>query len=282
MSFGAGDFYRLGCSVGAPSRGQRDSNVANRGRNMACSSESVRETDFAQRVEAALERAPQSEAELHLPTILMGNREFSAGSSGRRVEDRAVEWFSQQGLLADRTRANAEGYPGLLRELESAAPWVEVEPEDVSGTLSPERREELRPLYQWAASEDAELLALFNAHLDERDAVMATLGMQKHPGRRSFEGARLQAIMSLARVLGAEGSMALLDVVFDHRDLDGFGYGLAVGAPDLLVWHPNPARGLWFFVEVKGPGDCLRPTQYAWLRRSWPFVCGHMLLLATV
>jgi hypothetical protein len=61
--------------------------------------------------------------------------------------------------------------------------------------------------------------------------------------------------------------------VFDFDELTP-----AAGVPDLLVWLPKSDPALWFFSEVKGPGDSLRSTQKEWLYQHWEVVAGHFLL----
>ena len=51
----------------------------------------------------------------------------------------------------------------------------------------------------------------------------------------------------------------------------------AVGAPDLLVWSKQ--YNFWFFAEVKGPGDSLRPSQVAWINANWNSIAGRFVLV---
>ncbi|MCZ7681156.1 MAG: VRR-NUC domain-containing protein [Sandaracinaceae bacterium] len=60
------------------------------------------------------------------------------------------------------------------------------------------------------------------------------------------------------------------DAVFETLPIDDegesgevvFDFDAPDGAPDLFVWHPEPARDMWFFAEVKGPRDALRDSQF--------------------
>jgi hypothetical protein len=177
------------------------------------------------------------------------------------------------------------GYPGIVRELTEPAPWTDpIDYEETLYELTSARQTELRPLYLWASEDDSVLTSLFLGHLrDEVRALdlslpnsrLASLWRLSSHEFESVALAGLRAKLALARALGIEQVEALIDVVFDDYNP----FRAAVGAPDLLVWSGDTSRHLWFFVEVKGPGDSLRKTQYQWLLRHWDVVRGHVLLV---
>jgi len=51
------------------------------------------------------------------------------------------------------------------------------------------------------------------------------------------------------------------------------------GSPDLLVWHSDESRRLWFFCEIKSSNDHLGVAQHDWIRESWHQIDGRFLLL---
>jgi hypothetical protein len=92
----------------------------------------------------------------------------------------------------------------------------------------------------------------------------------------------LKRKIKLARLLGSEAIECLREAIlpdfgtaFDDLDEDR----VAPGAPDLFLWHPNPAYNLWFFAEVKGPGDSLRKNQSGWIRGHWEHIRGHVMIV---
>jgi hypothetical protein len=240
------------------------------------------EPDLQQRITSALEHSFDGLEELIVPAFLLDSQQLPSLAVGSRIEDRALAWFGDHGFMADRARRNMASYQNRLSELANVPPWADVNPEDYSVKLNRRRSEELRPLYLWSTNNDAEINKLLDSYIYKKLEVWDQFGVSREitAALQSHERVRLWDSLSLARVLGADTCKTLLDIVFDDYDLDPV--TPAVGAPDLLVWHPNPAHRLWFFVEVKGPGDYLRTNQYAWLRGNWSLVRGHMLLLTIV
>jgi hypothetical protein len=79
-------------------------------------------------------------------------------TTGKRTKDTPTAEVVRQilcglGLNAERTRRDTDGTVGLFRDLLSPPPWEEVQIDDVLGALSPERAEELTPLYRIRESE---------------------------------------------------------------------------------------------------------------------------------
>src|SRR5262245_15904100 len=96
-------------------------------------------------VRSALHVSRDSESVI-FPTLLIRRPPGLAtwASAGSRTSaDLALGYFGTGGFEGDRTRLNTYGYPGLLRELGSPPPWVEIDPEDVEGMISAERQSEL-------------------------------------------------------------------------------------------------------------------------------------------
>jgi hypothetical protein len=188
--------------------------------------------------------------------------------------DAALAFYVAQGFDADRTRMNTFGYPGMLRDLNSPPPWVEVEPEDAEDDLSQERQLALRPLVEYAnGTSEAALVAewlaeqerthFINTKFHEAASSVVTRTVQEEFSR----------LITLAKTLGVEAFRAVLEAVFDFDE-----FVPAPGAPDLLVWLPRAEPPLWLFSEVKGPRDALRSSQKAWLHQHWELVQGHYLL----
>jgi hypothetical protein len=228
-----------------------------------------------------------------LPTIVVAPRARNPGwvRHGQwTAADAAIAVFSSIGLRGERTRVGIRGYPELLRELSQPAPWVEVEPEDVAGEVTEQRRYELRPLLEWVLNTpEDDLLATCEEMHRKREAWLQHSELfTSHPAdaspEQSAEVARVAEFMRKARLdamrqrievgraLGAATFGALFDALFPLDE-----YSVCAGVPDILVWHPSDPD-LWFLSEVKAPGDTLRPGQKAWLRENWHYLQGHFIL----
>lgn len=191
--------------------------------------------------------------------------------------DWALTYYSSIGLYGDRTRMNLWGYPGLLRDLSAPPPWVEVKPEDVDGDISHERALELRSLIMYAQEHsEEELVARYQASVEHKASVLQPfLGIS--PDANSiiidFEADSFRQVISLAKSLGVETFEAIYEAVFDFDE-----FSVASGTPDIFLWLSGQGQSLWFFSEVKAPGDSLRNSQKAWLHEHWKLVCGHYAL----
>ncbi len=209
----------------------------------------------------------------NLPTFLIPRPyglESWSSSGSRTSADMALAYYCCHGLSGDRSRKNLFGYPGLLRKLSSPPPWVEVEPRDSAGDISPERAVELRPLVLVALQHSEESLVaqyqsernrntlFLNEILGHTDSVVV-----QEIARDSF-----RQCVSLGTCLGAVFD-AVYDAVFFFDE-----FTVADGAPDLLLWQPEQPS-MWFFSEVKAPGDSLSASQKGWLREHWELVRGH-------
>lgn len=73
--------------------------------------------------------------------------------------------------------------------------------------------------------------------------------------------------------MGVDGFARVYDSVFDFDEFD-----VKSGTPDLLVWLSVQSSSLWFFSEVKAPGDYLGNTQKGWLHEHWDTMRGHYCL----
>ena len=90
--------------------------------------------------------------------------------------------------------------------------------------------------------------------------------------------------INLVQILGVNTIENLYDAIFYVDPIDGsiYDYGAKPGAPDLFIWHPDPAYMCWFFAEVKGPRDHLRESQYQWIQKHWDCVQGRVILLTVL
>lgn len=190
--------------------------------------------------------------------------------------DFALAFYSSIGLDGERTRKDLLGYPGLLRELSNPPPWVELEPEDIDGDLDPQRARDLSSLIlQTQSSSNEELVAFFRAELEERNSLL-----RRFIGLPSVSAIvvdnRIESfrrLLSLARALNLSGFETVYDSVFDFDEFD-----VKSGVPDLLLWLPDQIPSLWFFSEVKAPGDYLGSSQKSWLHEHWGILRGHYCL----
>jgi len=210
-----------------------------------------------------------------LPTLLLrGNGPYQVTGQYTSA-DAALAYYCSQRFDANRTRMDTFGYPGMLRDLNSPPPWVEIEPDDVDGAVCQKRLHELRPLVEHAQDVSEEtLVAQWKAMRDERcRSAKFVLGETSPTPMMAFAEASFRQLLSLAKVLGTEKFEVVWRAVFDFDE-----FTPAAGVPDLLVWLPKSDPALWFFSEVKGPRDSLRATQKEWLYQHWGVVAGHFLL----
>ena len=141
-----------------------------------------------------------------------------------------------------------------------------------AGQPSKERLLELRPLIQQANETAAETLV--STFLSERRHARAVaerfLGVDSSPAQDLVDEASATAfreLVTLAKALGVETFERIFEAVFD-LDL-GDEFSAAAGAPDLFIWRPTLTPAVWFFSEVKSPGDYLSQAQKQWLQVHW-------------
>jgi hypothetical protein len=233
------------------------------------------QTDLIAVIRRSLRASAEAGVATCFPTLLLERPGLHLVKEKVAAADAAIAYYSCRGFEADRTRMNLFGYPGMLRDLGSPRPWVEVEPEDMDEDISTERLQELRPLIEHAqeTSEDA-LVGEWMANRDHRNRARHIMDIETAPSVVTAEGAEsFRRLVALGKVLGAETFKAIWQAVFDFDE-----FTPASGAPDLLVWLPKGDPALWFFSEVKGPGDSLRSSQTAWLHQHGELVRGHYLL----
>lgn len=190
--------------------------------------------------------------------------------------DLALAFYNSLGFDGDRTRKNLFGYPGLLRELSNPPPWVHVEPEDRDGDLDANRARELRSLILHTQNaSDEELVALFRAELESINSpLIRFIGLSPiSPIAVNNRIESFRRLLSLARALSNDGFETVYDAVFDFDEFD-----VKSGAPDLLLWLPDKTRSLWFFSEIKAPGDYLGSNQKGWLHEHRETMRGHYCL----
>lgn len=232
-----------------------------------------------------LHKSPDRGALRSFPTILIekprpSHRWSEAGS--HTAADSAVNWYRAKGLAADRTRMSGNGYPGLLQELRSPPPWIEVQMEDVLGAIPPEREQELRPLLdQYKEYGHESILTRFDSDREARSRLI-TMFLPESSDSDAEASVISEAVLRIAfeevLALGAAIGTEMFEAVWESV-FDSFGDILpAPGTPDLLVWHPEGVPGAWFFSEVKGPGDAFQESQKTWLRTHSDLLNGHFLL----
>lgn len=223
----------------------------------------------------ALSTCAQEGVATCFPTILLRGTGLESKGTKYPSAEVALAYYAMQGFESDRTRMNLNGYPGMLRDLNSPPPWVEVEPDDVDEPLSKQRLHELRPLIRWAneTSEDNLILAWNAMRQEQGRAASIVLGQSCSITNSTYGEEAFRQLLTLAKSVGSETFGAIFNAVFDFDE-----FTPAAGAPDLLVWLPRSEPALWFFSEVKGPGDSLRDSQKQWLHQHWNTVRGHYLL----
>jgi hypothetical protein len=240
-----------------------------------------RQNDVVELVRRSLASCATAGSITSLPTFLIQKpRELARPSStdGGIAADVALCHYRSQGFSGDRTQArlSLQGYPGLLRDLSGPPSWVEVQPEDVEGYISPERAQELRPLVQLAQEHSEEFLV--SRYLTERGRHASVLdrivGQAASAAVHELSVDCFRRRVALAKSLGVEVFSAIYDAVFSFDE-----FTVAEGAPDLLLWLPGEPS-FWFFSEVKASGDSLRPSQNGWLHQHWELVRGHYSITA--
>jgi len=199
------------------------------------------------------------------------------------IAQAVLDWLVHKGLQGDRTRMNLAGYPGVFRKLLVPPPWVEVEPEDCEGEVTPERAADLLPAYEQLIS-DPSAAAKLKRHLSARRNALSRF---LPPGSSlalelldELQGKELERLIRLAQILGPETTQQLPEAVFEDDPEYGFDdMTTSIGAPDLFMWTPSSLAPFWFFAEVKGPSDHLRASQAGWLASHWGMVRGHFVLI---
>jgi hypothetical protein len=195
---------------------------------------------------------------------------------GTTMADLAVGFFKGAGLYCERSKAiPTRGYPNTFRDLTAPPPWITVTPEDTEGVTSPQREQELRPLYLQANEFDTEtLLHKLQEHLAPEyqwlERFRSALLAQKVIDHQidAFEQK-----LALARCLGVNTFEAIWEVIADPQD----DFILEPGIPDVFVWSQTPP--IWLFAEVKGPRDSLRSSQVSWLKSNWETIRGRFVLV---
>jgi hypothetical protein len=240
-----------------------------------------RQNDVVELVRRSLASCATAGSITSLPTFLIQKpRELEPPSStdGGVAADVALGYYCSQGFSGDRTRArlSLQGYPGLLRDLSGPPSWVEVEPEDAEGDISPERAQELRPLVQLAQEYSEEFLV--SRYRTERGGHASVLDrIVGQPASMVVHELLVDCFrqrIALAKSIGIEVFSAVYEAVFSFDE-----FTVAEGAPDLLLWLPGEPS-FWFFSEVKASGDSLRASQKGWLYQHWELVRGHYSITA--
>jgi hypothetical protein len=226
-------------------------------------------------IRKALAASTQVADVISIPTLLIDLPHGKQMYGKIPAADLAIDQFREHGFAADRTKMNLDGYPGLLRSLSEPAPWIEIEPDDVFGEVSEGRAFELRPLVERANSEETKKL------FDERRAANKArnlywkelFGRERSSLGDVFAEEMFGELLALGKSIGCQDFEGVWDAVFEYDE-----FSVGPGAPDLLVWLLDSECPLWFFTEVKGPGDSLRKSQKDWIHQNWSAVGGHFLI----
>jgi hypothetical protein len=213
-----------------------------------------------------------------VPTLLLdrpGGLTSWRKVSGAVSADFALSYYLLVGFDGERTRMNTYGYPGLLRDLVAPPPWTQFEIDEVDEAISEERAQELGSLiYDAGEQDEASLLETYRSHLRgeafERGHFLGdeVLSVVHDASLESF-----RRLVRLARTLGPQSFETIYEAIFP-----GDQFEVEPGAPDLFVWLPGDTSSLWFFSEVKAPGDYLSAAQKDWLVGHWSMTRGHYLI----
>jgi hypothetical protein len=136
----------------------------------------------------------------------------------------------------------------------------------------------VRPLIEYANEKDKSALLSAMRTKRRRDRVRFEHVVPKSDPQitKAMDNILSEAVsdtIRLGKVLGVETFWKLYEAVFD---LELSEYSPAAGVPDLLLW--NSTASIWFFCEVKAPGDYQSPNQRGWMQRHWQTVEGHCTL----
>jgi hypothetical protein len=192
------------------------------------------------------------------PTLLISISKIQFGSSAKKSEEAAMNFFRKNGFYADRTTMSPEkGYPALFHELINPPDWVpSLDVSEIEKDLSQERIIELACLIEYVKN-----LGIENV---------------KNKIRNSDSSAP-----DLANFMTKHDFYNLYDAIFFYSgsdEEDTFHDLLPVpGTPDLFIFDAK--ESLWFFAEVKGPNDSLKESQKRWLKNNWEKIRGNYILI---
>jgi hypothetical protein len=131
-----------------------------------------------------------------------------------------------------------------------------------------------RELVRWQPWDAEVLRQQYRDSLDQQYGSLATLGLFPEGSENERLAALTRAMsegqheerLTLIKAMTEEQFDGCYEAVFEsYEDEEGSfapEFSPARGAPDLFVWHSDPALRLWFFCEVKKYGDYLKPSQY--------------------
>jgi VRR-NUC domain len=210
--------------------------------------------DVVDLVSRALRASHESAGALVVPTILLDRTQL--GEEGQRLRgaqlaDLVLGWFMRHGFHGERSRVGGHGYGDIIKNMQD-----------------------------WYRDTIATLRDQFEYRLSERDKA----GVPYTDALRDFERTLFEEKLVLRQIMTEEQCDACYDTIFlSYSDEDGIEIvdyaGERAGAPDLLVWHSDPSRKLWFFCEVKSHNDHLNQAQHDWIQGSWHQIDGRFLLL---
>lgn len=263
-----------------------------------------------------LQSVQQTEEITVVPNFLIPRRvlpsqlETESLFGSKRIEDQVLAWFRKNHFEGDRAKMNLHGYRGLLYELREIPPWVEdITMDEFFGEASEEGEREFRPLYTYCLELGEKMLETYKEYLVRRRERSPFLSRRFERERLGLKGLNeredldeserldlqglldasdkgllvadkaalddLERKIKLACLLGSEAIESLYEAITSYYDE----YRVVGGAPDLFLWHPNPAYNLWFFAEVKGPRDHLRESQLGWMRGFCEHFLGRVMIL---
>lgn len=192
-----------------------------------------------------------------IPSIIIPKEAFI--TSCRRIEKQVLYWFCKQGFDGEIDNKTPPHFYPLMT---SGYPWLL------------ERLVDLLDLYEKQQTQTAQQQILEwieqNHTIKDENRKKAVLASTRQEHER---------LPTLEQVIGSEEAIYNLYDAVVHDD-DGYPKcRIADGTPDLFLWHPNIDLHLWFFAEIKGPGDSLRKTQAVWLQEHWEKIEGRFLIV---
>lgn len=232
-------------------------------------------SEFVEIIRQTLDTSTQVADVISFPSLLINLPNGESMYGKLPAAELAIGYFRDHGFAADRTRMNLDGYPGLLRKLGEPLPWVKVEPDDVSGPVSEVRAFELRSLMERVNSDDASVLLGERREAEEARKRYASeiLGRRISEHSSPFAEEMFAELICLGKSIGCSNFEAVWCAIFDFDE-----FSIRPGAPDLLVWLLDAEHPLWFFTEVKGPGDSLRKSQKDWISENWSVISGRFII----
>ncbi len=230
-----------------------------------------------------------------ISTVLLPREHLEPFVNEKKIEDKILAWFFHNGFVGDRTRRNYEGYPSIISSFFNYPSWIDFTPDDMDGNISESRSKEIRPLIMQFQEYQYELIEIFRQQISTKwDEQLSIIKESKtdlykksvslSPTLNPFIELSVKDFKNhlvLIDILGAEKALELYEAIIDIDPTNGFDhYGHEqTGVPDLLIWHPDPTKKLWFFVEVKSSNDSLHQSQLFWINNNWKIIDRKFIII---